>query len=74
MRSNLRYSYEQNLLLCDFVVDEEQVGTKKSMEEVKLMIRRNCNRDQYISAVQIRSLFPSFARILRRGKLKPPTQ
>jgi hypothetical protein len=73
-RSNFRYSYEQKLLLYNLFMDGEKTGMKKSPEEVELIIRKKFKPDQYITAVQIRSLFSAFARKLRNGTLRPPTQ
>ena len=50
-------------------MDGENTGKKKSPEEVHMILRRDLNANELVSAQQIRSLFSKWSKQLKDGTL-----
>ena len=73
-RTKFTYSLALKLLLFDIFVDGEKSGMKKSPEEVEMIVRQNFKPDQYVTTVQIWSLFSRWSMQFKAGTLKRPTE
>ena len=59
-------------MLYKFFMDGENTGKKKSPEEVHMLLRRDLNANELVSAQKIRSLFSKWSKQLRDGTLSEP--
>ena len=61
-------------MLYKHFMDGEKSGKKMSPEEVHLLLRRELSSNEYVKPQQIRSLFSRWSKLLRAGKLTPPSE
>ena len=72
-RSNFRYSFEQKVILYRLFMEGEETGAKVSPEAAEKVIRQEMkDPEHYVTVQQIRSLFSTWSKSYREGKLKPP--